>query len=329
MSTHINNFSKKVADNLLLSYAIGLIIGTVAFIIIILLHNWKWDVLIEEPSLLSLTSVSGVFLKFLSGIGIMITYSTACILIFRIFSSFIKGKKKRAETLKFILIILASFICGYGVYNIIKAFLYETNPIILFFQRLFNPPQSLWDVLLDLLNKFTSLIFGLWSLIIFVYGIPIIREQYNPIKKETIMEKIRGKFGGFKYSIWRGYQKRIRKDFGKVFAAQYERYKTDIEDIRDQLSGLLLIPFAFILLSFPMLIGIVIVLWIRIFSLDYKIYNFYERILLIFTIIGVLVVGTIIFLFANLEYILPFFDISYGIGICSSAFILGYIIYRS
>jgi len=329
MSTYMRSISRKVADNLLLSYLIGFVVGTVIFIVVILINDWNWEVLIEDPSLLGLTSISGVILKFLSGVGIMITFGTICILFFKFFSSFIKGKRKRAEALKIVLLILASFICGYGVYNIIKDFLYESNPIILFFQQFFNPPQSLWEQLLDIANKFTSLIFGLWSLIIFVYIIPIIRAQYRPIKKETTLERIRGKFGGFKYSIWRGYQSRIRKDFGKVFAAEYDHYKTDIEDFRDQLSGLLLIPFTFILVSFPMLIGIVIVLWIRIFSLDYKIYNFYERFLLILTVIGVLIAGTVIFLFANLQQILPFFDVSYGIGICVSTFLLGYIIYRS
>ncbi len=309
MSKYIQKVVNKVAENLLLSYLIGFMVGTFLFLIVMLLYNWDTGIFIEVTFLLILTSISGITMNFLSGLGIIITYAMICALFFRLFSGVIKGKKGRGKILKIFFLGLAGLICGYGVYVFIMAILY-TRP-------------------LTFIEKLISLVFGMWSLIFFVYLIPVIQGEYRPLYKENLRGKIKGKFGGFKYSLWSGYQSRIRKDYGKVYSAEYESYKTDIEDIRDQLSGLLLLPFMIILIAFLPLMGIAIILWIRIFSLDKKPFTTGEKILLLLILAGVLIISTFIFLFVNITELLAYFNISYAIGIFSGVILLIYLIIKS
>lgn len=337
MSSYLNkindkmtDFSNNVANNLLLTYLIAVIVGSVLFFIIIIFNNWNWSVLIAEPSILGLTSISGIVLKFISGIGISVTYGTVCVLILKAFSGFIKGNKSRARILKIFLIVIAGAILGYGVYIFILNvfFLEKEIPILGPLLELLLPP-SLFDQLLELFNKFTSLILGLWSLILFVDILPAIREELNPMHETTRWESVKEKFAGMKYSLWKGYHRRVHKDYGKVFKAEYGRYKEDIEQIRAQLSGLLLLPFTIILITFPVLMGVAFVLWIRLFSQDKKIFTRVEKILLIFIISVVLVASTIIFLFVNVKTLIPLFNIAYAIGIFISMFILSVVITRA
>lgn len=221
MSSILEKLSKKLLNHLILAYLISFSVGAIVFVIIMFLFNWNFGIFFEIPFFLVFTIISGVIMKFLGGLGISITYVTFCTIILRIFRKQLKGKKRAIKGFKIFFIILGVIICLYGLYVLISSIIFFLQPI-------------------DLIERFTSVIFGIFTLMIFVFFIPLVQDAYRPFEKESLWNTIKGKFGGFKYSLWRGYQSRIRKDYGKVHIAEYERLKDNVEDIRDQISGFLL-----------------------------------------------------------------------------------------
>jgi hypothetical protein len=274
-----------------------------------LLYNWDISNFIELTFLLILTAASGVTMRFLSGLGLIITYAMISTYLFRVFSGLIKGRKTSGKLFRALLLGVAVIICGYAGYVLITAVLYMRT--------------------LSFIEELISLLFGIWSLIVIVYLIPIIKGEYQPLTEESLRDRITGKLGGLRYSIWSGYQSRIRKEYGKVYAAEYERYKTEIEDIRDQLSGLLLLPFTFMLVAFLPLMGVAIILWIRLFSHHRKPFTIGERILLSLVLAGILTISTLILLFVDITALLTYFDVSYAIGIFLGIGLLMYVIIKS
>ena len=75
--------------------------------------------------------------------------------------------------------------------------------------------------------------------------------------------------------------------------------------------------------------GIVFILWIRVFSLDEEQYNMYERIALLGILIGILIYSSYIFLVVNVNTFVPSFNIAYALGIFGSITIFCYIIIKS
>ena len=140
----------------------------------------------------------------------------------------------------------------------------------------------------------------MWSLVIFVYIIPLFQDRYNPIHEDGALGRIKNAFGRFKYSLWRGYKARLRSDYGTVYAAEYEHYKSDLEEIRNKMSGFLLLPFMLVLLPFLPLFGLAIVLFLRLFTLDDKPYTFSERLLLSCILLGALTFSTALIFVVNI-----------------------------
>lgn len=309
MSNYIQKISANVAENLSISYFISFITSSFLFLVLMLLYNWDISSFIELTFLLILTAVSGVIMRFLSGWGLILTYAMVSSYLFRIFSGLIKGRKTSGKAFKVFLLVVAGLIVGYGGYVFITAVLYMRT--------------------LSFIEEWISLLFGIWSLIVLVYLVPVIRGKYQPLSEERLRDRIKGKLGGLKYSIWSGYKLRIRKDYGKVYAAEYERYKTEIEVIRDQLSGLLLLPFTFMLIAFLPLMGVAIILWIRLFSHHRKPFTIGERILLVLVLAVILTISTLILLFVDITALMTFFNISYAMGIFSGGVLLLYIIIKS
>jgi len=308
MFEYIQKISNKVAENLVISYLLSFITSTALFSIIMLFCNWDIRNFVEVTSLLILVSISGVTMKFLSGFGLIITYATISSVLFRIFSTVLISRKTGGKVFKIVLLEVAGLIFGYGVYILIITLVTTRS--------------------LTFIEKLIHLVFGVWSLIILVYLIPVIQGAYRPLDEEGLRDKITGKFVGFKYSLWSGYQSRIRKDYGEVYAAEYERYKTDLEDIRDQLSGLLLLPFMFILLPILPLMGVAIILWLRLFSHNKKPFIIGERILISFVLAGICITSTFVLLFVDVAVLLYYFNISYAMGIFSGVTLLVYIILK-
>lgn len=299
MYTKLN---RKITENLFLSYLIALIIGCFAFTPILFLNITQLDALTDQPLILGLITISSISMKFISGLGISLMFSMVCILGFRLSSNWIKGNRNRSRLIKLLMLILAFFIFLYGIRIIFGGVEIRLGGI-----RLIVPDVTG-------VEKLLSLIFGMYVLIFFLYILPILREKYQPFDEETRTDRIKGKLGNAKFSMWRGYKTRIR-DYGQVYASEYERYRERIVDIREQLSGILLLFFMVIWFIFPPIAAIMMVLWLRIFSQDKKPYTLAEKALLILLILGTLVISTYIFLFFNILEIVILMNVAYAIGI--------------
>jgi hypothetical protein len=306
-SSVINASKSRIANNLYLSYFIAFVVGGVFFLLLMVFVNWDLSAY-TSPSLLFLPILgSGIAMKILGGVGLAINFAVICQLVFRGFSSSMKGRKGRVRIIKVILLVLAVIICGYAVYNILGLFL----P---------SQPQSLIDFLLNL--------YGALSLLLWVYILPAIRGGYGEEDK-GVLDRIREKIGGARYSLWKGYKYRVRRDYGAVYAAEYERLQLSLEGLRDQLSGLLLFPLALVLLIFPPLLGLVLVLWLRLFSLEETPLTRGERLLLILISTGILLVSVFVTFSLDVPVMLSYFSLAYGLGILAGVFILAYLVIKS
>jgi len=246
-------------------------------------------------------------MKFLGGFGMSMTFATICIIFFKIFAKPMKGKQNVVNAMKILFTVLAFVICGYGIYVVYNGFKF---------------------IDLSLFERLTSLILGMFSLIISVYIIPIIKNMYDPHKEESTMDKVKSKLGGFKYSMWKGYKSKIRKDYATVEAREYEKLKDQIDDFRFQLSGYLLLPLALVFTLFFPLLGVAFLIWIRLYTLDDKPFSVFERVLLVIIMVGILIISTIVFLFVSVIIMIPIFNTSYAIGIWCSIAIFLYMLYK-
>lgn len=218
-----------------------------------------------------------------------------------------KGKPRAVKAMKTLFTVLAIAICGYGVYVLISGLL---------------------AVPLTLLERLTSLILGMFSLIISVYLIPIMKNMYDPHKEDSTMDKVKSKLGGVKYSMWKGYKSKIRKDYATVEAREYEKLKDQIDDYRYQLSGYLLLPLALVFTLFLPLLGVAFLIWVRLYTLDDKPFSVFERVLLVIIMAGILTISTIVFLFVTVYTLVPIFNASYAIGIWCSISVFLYLLYK-
>ena len=92
--------------------------------------------------------------------------------------------------------------------------------------------------------------------------------------------------------------------------------------IRLSLSGILLLPIALVLVTITPLAVVIVILWIRVFSIDYKHFSRLERGLLILSTLSVGLLTTITFFQSELVGFGVFFDVVYGIGILSGIILL-------
>jgi hypothetical protein len=308
MITRMRNFSKRVANNLIVSYFTAILIGGFSFIVFMFYYQWDLVVFIDSNTMFIMTTISGMVIRFLSGLGITLTYAAFCQFIFIKSSGTVKGRKGRAKILKLIVLLPIGAIVVYAVYKFANAVLYA-NPL--------TAPELLLAI------------GGVWSLMIMVYAIPASRSEYKPEFEENKTGKIKGKLGEFKDSVWKGYQSKIHREYGKVQAKEFEKYHKRIDKIRQRLSAILILPLSLILLVFPPLTGTGFILWIRTFSLDDKSLTRIENYLLILVVLGVIVVSSIVFLFVDVSSLITFFDSAYSIGMLCSVIVLGIMIIRT
>ena len=292
-------------DKIREGYILAFILGFIPFILLLFSSNWDFGILLNSSLMSSLFTVSGTTMKFLSGIGIMLTYAAFCSLIFKITSDAMKRSTSRAKTVKGILVLPLIAISVYGGYKLLGAFLYSQT-------------LGLVEILISL--------YGIWSLMISIYILPAARGLFQPDYKLSTTDKIRGKVDDFSFSLWRGYQTKIRGDYGKVHAKEFERYGERMDRVRAQLSGLLLLPLGLILSVFPPIAAVLVVLWIRSFDLKGKPLILAERVLLVIAVMCVLLLSTWVFLVFNLSAALFFFDVFYGVGVIVSILILIFIV---
>ncbi|MCF2137856.1 MAG: hypothetical protein K9W43_11550 [Candidatus Thorarchaeota archaeon] len=306
MSSVITSLCKKVSQNRGSSYVIGFVGGILAWIPFLiksgLTQLWSAD------TLLLLLTISGTVTKFLSGFGIMLTYAAFCSFVFKVARPSLKGNKRRLKVVKLFLLLPAIMIASYAVY-------------------------VLWHTLMDAralssLEVLTA-IYGLWSLLLTVYVIPALRGQYQPKSKKTKIDSVREAISKGTHKIWKGYQFHIHRDYGVVYASEFERYQSRLDSLRMILGAVLLPLLAVTLVMIPPIAGVILILWIRIFSSEFEPLSRIERLLLVLVVFGVLVLSTMLFLSTSMTGSLLFFNVSYATGIFLSITALGYLVLRT
>jgi hypothetical protein len=303
----LRELSKRIANNQRNSYLIALMIGLILYTILLFFNSWNPISLVTGVFSLELSAVSGVIMRFLSGLGLSLTYATLCSLMFKYLSPLMKGSKTRAKAVIVIVLIPALGLVIYGLYTIWGA---------LYLAR------TLTDI------EFLSMIFGVWSLMIMVYILPTIKGEYSPEIEKTGVSKAQQKAGNWKFSVWKGYKSSLRKDYGSVYEKEFERYGLRLFMIRAILSGLVLLPISLILTSITPLAILSIVLWVRMFSLNHKHFSGLERGLLVLVTLSVALLTTVAFFQPALIVYTTYFDVSYGIGLLSGIILLITIILR-
>lgn len=289
-------------------YAIGILAGSLILIVELYMNSWRLDLLINSPVLVLLTGLSTSIMKFLSGIGLMLTYASFCSFVFRRTSDMMRNKRQTATYIKTLLSLPVIAIAGYGILKMYTSlFLGES---------------------LNLIETLVSL-YGVWSVVVTVYVIPVLRSTMQREDDPGIMADVRHRLGRMRYSLWKGYQFRVKKDFGKIYAKEFERYHDRTEIIRGELSGLLLLPMCIVIVIFSPLAGLLFVLWLRILSLERIPLSRGEKALLIITSLTVLLISTLVFLSAVSLPIIKLLDLSYGLGIIGSIILLAYVIVKS
>lgn len=301
----IGNLSKSIADSQRNSYIMGLIVGTVLYLMLLFSNDWNPILLITGESYVWLSVITGIVIRFISGLGIALAYATFCTLTFRILSPSIKGNKSKLRQATMLVLVPCLILVFYSMYIIWEA---------LFLPR----PLSLFEYL--------STIFGIWSLMMTIYIIPLIKGEYTPDLEQAKNEGVHHRVSKWKFTIWKGYQSRIRKDYGHIAEKEFDLYGARLFIIRAILSGFLLIPISIILVTITPLAVLSVILWIRIFSLSHKHFSEFERGMLILITGSVAVLATITFTDSFLAGFNPFFGTFYGIGLLIGLFLLVYII---
>ena len=303
----LRNLSIRISENERNSYLFGLVIGVILYVVILFFNNWNPIILLTDVTFLEFSVITGVVMRFLSGLGLALTYATFCVIFFRIMSPHLKGNKSRLKIAKILVLIPALGIAGYAIYTIWGA---------IFLSKILSDFEVL------------TTIFGVWSLMVMVYILPVIRSEYTPDLDDAKSGGIRERVGNLRFSAWRGYQSYIKRDYGRVAEEEYNRYGAQLFIIRAILSGLLLLPISLILTVIPPLAIFGVILWIRIFSLNHKHFSTVERGLLLLVTVAVAIITTVSFLQTELLVFNIYFDTVYGIGLLTGLILLFVIILR-
>lgn len=303
----LRELGKRIAYKQRMSYTLALVIGLFLYTILLFFNNWNPISLITGVFSLELSVVSGIIMRFLSGLGLSLTYATFCSLMFRWLSPLMKGGKTKTKVVVGIILIPALGVIVYSLYTIWGAVYLA---------------RSLTDI------EFLTMIFGVWSLMVMVYVLPTIRGEYTPEVEQSGISKAQQKASDWRFSVWKGYRSYLRKDYGRVYEKEFERYGQRLYMIRAILSGLLLVPISLILVTITPLAVLSIVLWLRMFSLNHKDFSNLERGLLILVTLAVALLTTIAIFQSELIVYSTFFDISYGIGLLGGITLLFIIILR-
>lgn len=289
-------------------YVLGLSVGSAILVVQLYLSSWRLDILFDSPTLILLVGLSTSIMKFLSGIGIMLTYASFCSLVFRTASDMMRSKSRTVTYVKMLLGLPVIAIAGYAVLKLYTALL-------------LGETLTLFETLLSL--------YGVWSVVATVYILPALAGKLRHEDAKGVMADLRSRLSQAKYSLWRGYQFRIRRDFGKVYAKEFERYHDRIEAIRGQLSGLLLLPMCVVLVVVPPLAALLFILWLRMLSMNRTPLSRGEVGLLTVSSLCVLFISSLFFLSLGILSIVKLLDLSYGLGILGSILLLAYVIKKS
>ena len=297
----IRRLSKRIADNQITTYLVAFLFGAILYTLILYMNDWNPFSIILGVFSVELSAVMGIILRFMSGLGLSLTYTTFCALVFGIFSPSLKGHKMTARIIRGLLLILTLALLFYSLYTIGGA---------IFLLRDFTEIELL------------TAIFGVWSLVVMVYFIPSMKEEYRPELEQSKMTTVKGRVRDWRSSLVRGYRSHISRDYGRVYEDEFQRFGARLSRIRSILSGLLLLPISFVLVTITPLAAVSVILWIRLFSINHRDFSKLERGLLILSTLCVALLTTITFFQSELIGFKVFFDVSYGVGILTGIVLL-------
>ncbi|MHA2036631.1 MAG: hypothetical protein ACW98X_09375 [Promethearchaeota archaeon] len=248
-------------------------------------------------------------MKLLSGFGLIITIANGILWLLNRFTE--KFSKKEVQILVIIQIVIPGILAGYAIYSIISS-LPPTAPATGF---------SYWiDLLLFL--------YGILSLIISLYIIPLFREEFQDAVDQGVFKRIKkgGKGIGRKlkkrYFSWRG-------KYAKVQIQDQMSIGEVLEIWRNRFAVYLLIPITIGSIIFTPVAFVCIIFWLKVVALDKGEPKKYERIALLISMIWIALIASLSYIFDLVFYssIQPLFwtiQIFYLIGILISSAIFIY-----
>ncbi|MGD9381556.1 MAG: hypothetical protein PVI03_03855, partial [Candidatus Thorarchaeota archaeon] len=191
MSALIRQFSKDLADHSR-GYFIAFSVGVMLLLIMLFYGGFDLQALYMNGPAIWLLSVSGVIMKFLSGFGVMLTYAFICSLLFRVLAVQVKGNRKRFSVLKTMLMLPMLAILSYAIYTFVNAIVFSQS--------------------LAFLENLTA-VYGVWSLMLFVYIMPLSLGIYNPKTADSTLESVGKRIDNLRFSLWKGYQSYVWRDY--------------------------------------------------------------------------------------------------------------------
>jgi len=221
-------------------------------------------------------------MKLLAGFGLILTVANGILWILNRFTE--KFEKKHVQALVITQVIIPAILTGYAIYSIVSN-LPPTTPLTGF--------RYWFDLLLFL--------YGTISLMASLYIIPLIREEFQEAVDQGLIKRIKG---GAK-KVGRGIKKKYFTWRGKYAKVQIQDQMTlgeVLEIWRSRLAVYLLIPLAIGSLIFTPVAFICIIFWLKIFILDKGDPKFYERIVLIISMIWIATIASLSYAFDFIFY---------------------------
>ncbi|MFX0005493.1 MAG: hypothetical protein ACFFA7_13605 [Promethearchaeota archaeon] len=245
-------------------------------------------------------------MKLLSGFGLILTVANGILWVLNRFTD--KFSKKHVQALIIAQIIIPGIFIGYAIYSIISNLPPATSPTGI---------QYWFDLIIFL--------YGIISLVLQLYIIPLIREEFQEAVETGIIKRIKkgAKMVGRKvkksYFTWRG----------KYAKAQIQDQMTLGEVLsvwRSRFAVYLIIPIAVGSLIFTPITFVCLIFWLKIIVFDKGDPKLYERIGLLISMFWIMVISSLSYAF-NLVFftsIEPYFwtiQVFYLIGIIISTII--------
>ncbi|MFX0083449.1 MAG: hypothetical protein ACFE94_17010 [Candidatus Hodarchaeota archaeon] len=284
--------------NYTILYIIGLAITTVLMFFILFSIN--------------ILSISFLFffwiVKFLSGFGLILSIANGFLILLD------KTKEKMAKNKKFV-----NYIVIFQILIPIVLIVYATYAIFSSYFE-WGGTQEGFGLVFDLIIY----IYGIASLLITLYIIPIIREEFQDAADQGFFKRFKK---GAK-QVGRGIKKKyygFRKEYAKKQIQDQKTLKDLLEVWRHKFAIYLLIPFAIGTLIFTPITFVCLLFWIKVFIID-KDPEIYEKYALLISIIcsGLIAVLSPILrfdLYVTIENLLWTMNIFYLIGISIASII--------
>lgn len=248
-------------------------------------------------------------MKLLSGFGLIMTIANGILWILNRFTE--KFSKKHVQILVIIQVITPAILTIYAIYTIFT-----------------NLPPKVPSTGLDYWFDLLLFLYGIVVLILTLYILPLIREEFQDAVDRGVFTRIKG-----------GAKKISRKIKKKYFTLRGKYAKVHIQDQmsigevldiwRNKFAVYLLIPIAIGSVIFTPVAFICIIFWLKIFVFDKGEPKLYERIALLISMIWIAIIASISYTFDLVFYtsIKEFFwtvQIFYLIGVLISSAIFIY-----